>query len=349
MSSLRAKLTLALLVISCPCALALAAPAALAATHGTLARLGVLALGEAALDRLSAVTDVVFDKTGTLSDGHPVLSEVTALGDHGRDEVLAIAAALESDSGHPLARAFAGIAPAGVATDVRAVPGQGIEGEVDGVRWRLGRAGFAAGGEEDDAIWLGDGRQAAARFRISESARPDAAEAVALLRGMGLRVHLSSGDAEGPVRRFASELGIERAHARQSPEDKLDYARSLQAEGRVVAMVGDGLNDAPVLAGADVSIAIGEGAALAQRAADLVLAGRSLARVPETVDVARRTRRVIRQNIAWALAYNVLAVPLAAAGMVTPWLAALGMAASSLLVTGNALRLARPGRKESIA
>lgn len=335
------EVTLALLVISCPCALALAAPAALAATHGTLARLGVLALGEAALDRLSAVTDVVFDKTGTLSDGHPVLSEVTALGDHGRDEVLAIAAALESDSGHPLARAFAGIAPAGVATDVRAVPGQGIEGEVDGVRWRLGRAGFAAGGEEDDAIWLGDGRQAAARFRISESARPDAAEAVALLRGMGLRVHLSSGDAEGPVRRFASELGIERAHARQSPEDKLDYARSLQAEGRVVAMVGDGLNDAPVLAGADVSLALAGGAPLAQQSADLVLTGSSLLRVPQAIATARRTRRIVRQNLAWAAGYNVIALPVAIAGLVTPWLAALGMALSSLLVVCNALRLAR--------
>ncbi|AOH37327.2 heavy metal translocating P-type ATPase [Luteimonas sp. JM171] len=335
------EVTLALLVISCPCALALAAPAALAATHGTLARLGVLALGEAALDRLSAVTDVVFDKTGTLSDGHPVLSEVTALGDHGRDEVLAIAAALESDSGHPLARAFAGIAPAGVATDVRAVPGQGIEGKVDGVRWRLGRAGFAAGAEEDDAIWLGDGRQAAARFRISESARPDAAEAVALLRGMGLRVHLSSGDAEGPVRRFASELGIERAHARQSPEDKLAYARSLQAEGRVVAMVGDGLNDAPVLAGADVSLALAGGAPLAQQSADLVLTGSSLLRVPQAIATARRTRRIVRQNLAWAAGYNVIALPVAIAGLVTPWLAALGMALSSLLVVCNALRLAR--------
>src|SRR5690606_16069961 len=155
------EVTLALLVISCPCALALAAPAALAAAHGTLARLGVLALGQSALDRLAAVTDVVFDKTGTLSDGHPVLSEVTPMEGQDHDAVLAIAATLESDSGHPLARAFAGIACAAVATGVRAVPGQGIEGDGDGMRWRLGRAGFAAGPDDDDAIWVGDGHRPA--------------------------------------------------------------------------------------------------------------------------------------------------------------------------------------------
>ena len=155
----------------------------------------MLALGESALERLAAVTDVVFDKTGTLGDGHPVLSEVTPMAGHDRDGVLAIAAALESDSGHPLARAFAGTGPAGPATNVRAVPGQGIEGDVDGVRWRLGRAGFAAGQDDDDAIWLGDGSRAAARFRVQEATRPDAAEAVALLGQMGIRVHLSSGDA----------------------------------------------------------------------------------------------------------------------------------------------------------
>ena len=345
------EVTLALLVISCPCALSLAVPAALAAAHGALARLGVLAVRENALERLADATDIIFDKTGTLGDGRPVLAGTEVADGAGIDAeaALRIAAALERDSGHPIAAAFAGVADAPAASEVHAVPGQGIEGRVEGRHWRLGQAGFATGGRDDGWIWLGDGERAAARFHLAETGRPDAGAAVAALRGQGLDVHLSSGDAAEPVRRFAERFGIDAVHARQSPEDKLAYARGLQAQGRVVAMVGDGLNDAPVLAGADVSIAIGEGAALAQRAADLVLAGRSLARVPETVDVARRTRRVIRQNIAWALAYNVLAVPLAAAGMVTPWLAALGMAASSLLVTGNALRLARPARKESPA
>ena len=219
--------------------------------------------------------------------------------------------------------------------------GQGIEGDVGGVRWRLGRAGFAAGQDDDDAIWLGDGSRAAARFRVQEATRPDAAEAVALLGRMGIRVHLSSGDARAPVSAFAERLGIERFHARQSPEDKLAYARGLQAEGRVVAMVGDGLNDAPVLAGADVSMALAAGAPLAQQSADLVLTGSSLLRVPQAIASARRTRRVVRQNLAWAGGYNIVALPVAIAGLVTPWLAALGMALSSLLVVGNALRLAR--------
>src|SRR5690606_4355918 len=203
---------------------------------------------------------------------------------------------------------------------------QGIEGVVDGQHWRLGQAGFAAGADDDGWLWLGDGQRAVARFQLAESERADARDAVDSLRGLGLSIHLSSGDAAAAVERFAGQVGIDAAHARQSPEDKLAYARALQADGRVVAMVGDGLNDAPVLAGADVSLAIGEGAALAQRAADLVLTGSSLSRVPQAIAVARRTRRIIRQNIAWAIGYTLLALPLAAAGMVTPWIAALGMA-----------------------
>ena len=344
------EVTLALLVVSCPCALSLAVPAALAAAHGALARLGVLAVRANALDRLADTTDVVFDKTGTLSDGRPVIAAVEVLAGSGefsdldRDQALRIAAALERDSGHPIAAAFAGVGDAASASEVRAMPGQGIEGIVDGRYWRLGQAGFAAGAADDGRIWLGNGARAAACFQLTESQRGDARAAVDALRAQGLAVHLSSGDAAGPVQRFADQVGIDQAHARQTPEDKLGFVRELQQRGRIVAMVGDGLNDAPVLAGADVSLAIGEGAALAQRAADLVLTGRSLTRVPEAVAVARRTRRVIRQNIGWALGYNLLALPLAAAGMVTPWLAALGMALSSLVVTANALRLARPPR-----
>ncbi len=335
------EVTLALLVISCPCALSLAVPAALAAAHGALAKIGVLSVRPDALERLAQVTDVVFDKTGTLGDGKPHLQDIDACQGIDADAALRIAAALERDSSHPLATAFAQVADVPAAGNLRAVAGQGVEGVVEDRRWRIGTAPFATGAADDGAVWLASDHGARARFTFAERERPDAAQAVARLREQGLALHLASGDAAAPVARFAEAVGIIDAHARQSPEDKLARVRALQADGRSVAMVGDGLNDAPVLAGADVSLAIGDGAALAQRAADLVLSGSSLGNVPAAIDIARRTRRIVRQNLAWAIGYNLLALPLAAAGMVTPWLAALGMALSSLAVTANALRLTR--------
>jgi Cu2+-exporting ATPase len=181
-------------------------------------------------------------------------------------------------------------------------------------------------------------------FHLQEGLRSHAREAIDDLRALGLRIHLSSGDAVQPVQRLMRQLDVGEAHSRQSSEDKLALVRSLQRRGHVVAMVGDGLNDAPVLAGADVSIAMGEGASLAQRAADMVLTAPSLCRIPAAIRLARRTMRVIRQNFAWAVGYNVLALPLAMTGHVTPAFAALGMALSSLMVTLNALRLLRKPR-----
>jgi len=341
------EVTLALLVISCPCALSLAVPAALAAANGALAKLGVLPVREDALERLAGVSDVVFDKTGTLSDGEPELGSIATYADMGHDQALQIAIALERDSGHPLARAFLRLphvdGEAAVATEVIAHAGYGIEGTVGTARWRLGHAGFACGGEDDGALWLGDGAHSFARFDLCEHERDDARAALDRLRDEGLALHLSSGDAPGTVGRLAARLAIDDVHARQTPEDKLAFVHRLQQQGRHVAMIGDGLNDAPVLAGADVSIAMGAGAALAQRAADLVLTSPSLTRIPAAIALARRTRVIVRQNFAWAIGYNVLALPLAAAGLVTPWMAALGMTLSSLLVTLNALRLARTG------
>ncbi|HEY4556163.1 MAG TPA: heavy metal translocating P-type ATPase, partial [Lysobacter sp.] len=333
------EVTLALLVISCPCALSLSVPTALAAAHGALARLGVLAVRADALDRLAATTDVVFDKTGTLSEGRLGLRACRTLGGFDDARALAIAAALERDSTHPIAAAFAPYDRGDAADDVRAIAGEGVEGRVDGTLWRLGRADFAAQVADEGGVWLGDGQRAFAHFSLDERTRPDAATAVDGLQARGLAVHIASGDAHGAVDRFAHALGVAHAHARLAPEDKLALVGTLQRDGRAVAMVGDGLNDAPVLAGANVSLSIGGGAALAQRAADFVLTGRSLNRVPQAIDLARRTRRIIRQNLGWATAYNVVAIPLAAAGLVTPWVAALGMAVSSLIVTGNALRL----------
>ncbi len=333
---------LALLVISCPCALSLAIPTALAAANGALARMGVLPVGADALDRLARITDVVFDKTGTLGEAVPALGRVQTFDGFPRAQALGIAAALEQDSRHPLASTFAPYRDGGRSVDAaRSVPGQGVQGCVDGVAWRFGHAPFACSGADDGALWLGDGTRVVARFEVSEKPRADARAALDALRAQGLSLHLCSGDGHAAVARFADALAFDEVRARQSPEDKLAGVRALQARGRVVAMVGDGLNDAPVLAGADVSIAVADGAALAQRAADLVLATPALHRIPDAIALARDTRRVVRQNLAWAIGWNLVALPIAALGLVTPWIAALGMALSSLTVTLNALRLGR--------
>jgi len=365
------EVALAVLVVSCPCALSLAVPAALTAAHGALAKLGVLALRPDALQTLARVDRVVFDKTGTLGARTLVLAQVEIL--RGRDmpgldaqAALRIAAALEEGSGHPLAAAFPpATARAVVATQRRSETGRGVGGCIDGRIWRLGRGDWAAPLDAraaaganatpirndtrddthdvalDDALWLGDGERGYARFVLREAPRDDAQAAVAALAAQGIAVSLCSGDAAPAVVRMAEAVGIATRHARQSPEDKLAYVRARQAAGEVVAMVGDGINDAPVLAGADVSLALADGAALAQRAADLVIVGGALIRVPQAVALARRTRRIVRENLAWALGYNLVALPLAAMGLVTPWLAAIGMSLSSLLVTLNALRLLR--------
>lgn len=336
------EVTLAVLVVSCPCALSLAIPTALTAAHGMLARLGVLGLRGDALASLARADYIVFDKTGTLSDSRPELDTLETFAGFDRDQALRIAAALERYSGHPLLHAFASATAIPRASRVRTVPGHGVEGMVDGRLWRLGRAEFAADKDDDGALWLGDRTRTIARFTIREAARTDARATVMLLRAQGLRVELCSGDSETSVARFAKQVGIDETRGRQTPEQKLTRVRSLQALGYRVAMVGDGLNDAPVLAGADVSLAMAEGAALAQRAADFVVTSPSLLRIPQAIALARRTRAIVRQNLVWALGYNLLALPLAISGQVTPWLAALGMTLSSLLVTLNALRLLRP-------
>ena len=224
---------------------------------------------------------------------------------------------------------------------VRAIAGRGIEGKIDGRHWRLGQAGFAAAVADDGRIWLGDGERPVACFTLRESERQDARAAIDALRALGLTIHLSSGDGEAAVTRFAGQVGIGHAHARQSPEAKLELVHDLQGQGRRVAMVGDGLNDAPVLAGADVSLAMGEGAALAQRAADLVLTGASLMRIPQAVLVARRTRQVIRQNLAWALGYNLWRA--AAAEIDTGWRAGRPVLPHGTLNACASRRLAAPG------
>lgn len=335
------EVSLAVLVVSCPCALSLAVPAALAAANGRLAAMGVLVVSPDALSALARADRVVFDKTGTLTRPERRIAAMSLCAVEDRTQLLQVAAALERDSSHPIASAFREYDVGLKVSQLRQVAGCGIEGDIAGRRWRIGRAAFAGDGENDDRLWLGDGRTCSAGFKLQELTRPDADQALGALRQLGCQVELCSGDSAAAVSTLAAELGIVEASSRQTPEDKLARMRDLQARGENVAMVGDGINDAPVLAGADVSLAIADGATLAQRAADIVLASPSLMRIPQAVAMARRTRRIIIQNLAWAIAYNLLALPLAASGTIKPWQAALGMAASSLLVTANALRLSR--------
>lgn len=334
-------IALSLLVISCPCALTLAIPATLTCAYSALARIGVLTIRPDALMRLTQIDQVAFDKTGTLSDGAPKIVQVATLGGLSAQHVSAIAAALQQGSLHPLALAFRSACPAPPAAQAVAVrPGVGLSGTVDGRLWHLGTAEFAAGRADDGRIWLGDGAQAVAAFSVREQPRPDAASAIARLHARGLGTQLLSGDGLSAVKDMADAVGISRASARLKPEDKLQRVRALQAQGHRVLMVGDGINDGPVLAGADVSVALG-GVALAQQAADLVLIGGRLQRIADAIDIAWRARKLMRQNVGFALGYNLIAIPLALAGLVTPAVAAAAMALSSLAVTLNALRLHR--------
>ncbi len=345
--------TLSVLVVSCPCALSLATPAAVTAATGRLLRGGVLVTRGHALETLARVDRVLFDKTGTLTLGRLSVARVEPLRD-GFDESEALdrAAALEARSEHPLARALIDAAPAPEryhVSEARNLPGRGVEGVIDGRSLRLGRPDFVAAASGDSsptlvdeantAIALGDEQGLLAILYLADQPRDDAAETIAALRALGIEAEILSGDREATVAATARQLGGIAYHAEQSPQQKLAHLRALQARGLRVAMVGDGVNDAPVLAGADVSLAIGSGADVSQASADMVLMSTRLMALAEAVATARRTTTIIRQNLGWALVYNIVAIPVAAAGIVAPWMAALGMSFSSLIVVMNALRL----------
>jgi Cu2+-exporting ATPase len=346
---------LAVLVVSCPCALGLATPSALVAGTDRLAQDGLLVARADALETLAKVTHVVFDKTGTLTTGAIIIDRVVMLSDADEDSARQLASALERHSLHPIARAFTDIDTSFQAEAVESHPGGGLEGRIDGRLLRLGTPDFVAAISDtapivppaDSASWiaLGDEQGAFALFRLIDRIRPEAEATIGKLRRMGLCIEIASGDQAEPVQAVAERLGIDHYAARLTPADKLDRIRSLQAEGAIVAVVGDGVNDAPVLAGADVSIALGSGTALAQTSAAMILLGDSLRPVANGIVIARRTSRVIRQNLGWALLYNILALPLAAGGWLHPWMAALGMSLSSLIVVLNAMQLNRRPRK----
>lgn len=344
--------TLSVLAVSCPCALSLATPAAIANATAALRERGLLVTRADVWEKLPAITDVVFDKTGTLTEGRMRVAAIQPCGTRNADVCRDIAAALEAGSSHPIALAFAAdrAVPAGAR---REIAGRGVEGTIAGRRYRLGSPDFAlewcpsaqasAPAPTASGQWLllADHTGPLCWFRLDDQLRDDALQTVNALQRRGLRLHLLSGDRSGAVATMAAALGIQNVAGGVTPERKLDYIECLQRAGRRVLMVGDGINDIPVLAAADVSVAMNNASHLAKTSADCILLAGRLERLPQLFESAGRTLRVIHQNLLWSLLYNALAIPLAAAGWVPPWLAAVGMSLSSLLVVGNALRLRR--------
>ncbi len=345
----------ATLVVTCPCALSLATPVALTACVNALSRHGILVTSGRAIEALASATHLVFDKTGTLTTGRMHLREVEILGDVDRQGCLALAASLESALSHPIAHALVKARPGGVtipeATAIRAIAGSGVEAQVGGRTIRVGSPAFCADiagspfpcpvDSSEPVATLASRGQWLAAFHFEDALRPESRELVSRVRAAGCEVVLLSGDRAPVVDRVAASLGIAERVAGASPEEKARRVEAMAAAGAVVAMIGDGINDAPVLARAQVSIALASGAALAQSQADLVVANPSLLAIGEAIELARSTRRIIRQNIGWAIAYNAVTLPLALGGFLTPWLASVGMSLSSLLVVANALRLLR--------
>jgi Cu2+-exporting ATPase len=344
----------AVLIVTCPCALSLATPSAMLASAGALARSGVLVRRLQALETLGKVDTVVFDKTGTLTDDAVALVSVQVRDGFDDDQVLALAAALALNSLHPLSKALVAAAQmarieVGQAVGVQETIGQGLTGRVgDSITLRLGSAKYCGaqdvvnkGAADSLQLFLSDESGWLATFGLQETLRPDASRTVAALQAGGIEVHLLSGDQAPAVARVARLLGIEQATGNCTPQDKLKRVRELQLRGRQIAMVGDGLNDGPVLAGAQVSFAFGKSVPVAQAQADFVVLGDRLMRIAQSLLLARRAGLVVRQNLWWAAIYNATCIPLAVLGYLPAWLAGLGMAASSLLVVLNALRLSR--------
>jgi Cu2+-exporting ATPase len=346
-------IALSVLVITCPCAFSLATPAALTAATGLLTSKGVLTTRGHALETLARVSHIIFDKTGTLSHGQLEVTSFQALGNATESFCKHVAAGLETASEHPVAHAVMRLsdAPAGF-TNLTAESGRGIKGLYQQKRYRIGTESFVrelagrdlpaeqrSADDGNSVIFLGSEEGWLARISLADRLREDAEGAVQELRALGVDVTLLSGDVPVVVEKVARQLGIPHALGGQLPDGKLAYLKQQQEQGAVVAMVGDGVNDAPVLAGAAVSIAMGSGSQLAQASADMVLLTENLHQLPFAVKTARRMQTIIKQNFAWTILYNLLAIPLAASGVIAPWMAAIGMSASSLIVVLNALRL----------
>jgi Cu2+-exporting ATPase len=349
---------LAVLVVTCPCALSLAAPTALTAAIASLMRQGLLVARAQAIETLARASHFVFDKTGTLTRGKPRVTEVRCLSSStDESQCLKLAAALEAHSEHPIAKAIMLAAESCGslhAENVTNHPGKGLQGDIDDKTYFVGTPNFvqertglsiaaqqleSLQGHGQTLVILASREALLGAILLGDEIRADAREAVEELQGLGKQVWILTGDHPEAARQVARSLNIGNIDSALSPEEKLAKVKQLQGQGAVVAMLGDGVNDAPVLAGTDVSIAMGTGASIAQASADMILLNPRMSSLLAGVKIAKKTLAIIRQNLAWALGYNLLTLPAAALGFITPWAAAIGMSASSLLVVMNALRL----------
>lgn len=353
------EIALAVLIVSCPCALSLATPTALSATLGKMQSAGLLVKHGAALEKLNRVTHVVFDKTGTLTVGRPKLEQVFCNPEFSRQQCLQLAAALERHSEHPLARELvraAGALESHPIETVSSVAGGGMRARIGGEDYFIGSREFVCSqsGAEIPLGWLEATAEdavtevllarndcAVAMFTFVDELRDEARTLVENLVARGKSVILMTGDRDAAARQVAALTGIRDYQAQMSPRAKMEAVQAMQSESAIVLMVGDGVNDAPVLSNADVSIAMGGASSLAKTSADIVLTANHLPTITQALDIAARTQRIVLQNMAWALMYNFGAIPAAAMGLIAPWLAAIGMSLSSLLVVVNALRLTR--------
>lgn len=352
-------IALSVLVVTCPCALSLATPVALTAATNTLRRQGLLVSRGHVVELLTRLNRVIFDKTGTLTEGLPSVENVQILaGDYNQTQLLEIAAALESGNSHPIAKAFKPFLGAIRLTELRSFTAQGVEGVYNGEKFKLGKIEFVSAAadslkeslnssvqsalsafDEQQGLFLSQEGRVLAFISLADPLRKNAKLAVAQLQAKNLQVELLSGDRPATVCHIANVLGIEHASASVSPEQKLAKMQQHQAGSERVMMVGDGINDVPVLSGADLSVAMPGAADIAQTHADCLLLSGDLRVIPLAIDTAHKARKIIRQNISWAVGYNLLALPLAAIGWVPPYVAAIGMSLSSLVVVLNALRL----------
>lgn len=344
-------IALSVLVITCPCAFSLATPAALTAATGLLTSKGVLTTRGHALETLAKIDYLIFDKTGTLTEGELAIVAFEPLAALDKLELQALSAGLEQASEHPIAKAITKLSDTPVVfSKLSSESGRGVKGFYQGQEYRIGTAAFVSELTQQalpdkpqhagaSLVYLGTAERWLAQIALADQVRPEAKAVVEALQKQGIEVALLSGDAPSVVAHVAQQLGIRQALGAQLPNDKLAYVNNLQRQQKIVAMIGDGVNDAPVLAGAAVSLAMGSGSQLAQASADMVLLSENLQQLPFAIQTARRMLTIIKQNFAWTIGYNVIAVGLAASGLIAPWMAAIGMSASSLIVVLNSLRL----------